>query len=103
MCGDDAPWAACAAKRRIYSPHDKVRSQTDGKALCWSERVRRQGLEPRTRGLRVGRPAAPGVLPAQMPQANARKAHIAPRYDSCPSHESSHGIRVDPNSVHHDE
>ena len=100
MCGVDAP---CAAKRRICSPHAQVRRQAYGKALYWSERVRRQGLEPRTRGLRVGRPAVPGLLPAQMPQENARKAHIARRYDSCPSHESSHGIRTDPNSVHHDE
>jgi len=70
---------------------------------CEYLRVRRQGLEPRTRGLRVGRPAVPDVRPAQMPQANAQKARIARGYDSCPSHESSHGIRADPNSVHHDE
>ena len=70
----DAP---CAAKRRIYSPHAEVRRQAYGKALCCSARVRRQGLEPRTRGLRVGRSGVPGVLPAQCPHADARKAHIA--------------------------
>ena len=37
-----------------------------GQSGCASERVRRQGLEPRTRGLRVDRYAAPGALPAQI-------------------------------------
>jgi hypothetical protein len=59
---------------------------------CAPARVRRQGLEPRTRGLRVGCLAAPGVLPAQMPHANAQKAHIAQGYGRHSSHESSHGI-----------
>ena len=86
----DAP---CAAKRRIYSPHAEVRRQAYGKALCCSARVRRQGLEPRTRGLRVGRSGVPGVLPAQCPHADARKAQ---GYSRCSFHEPFHGIGTGP-------
>jgi hypothetical protein len=50
--------------------------------------VRRQGLEPRTRGLRVGRLAVLGVLPAQMPHVDAQKAHIAQGYGRYSSHGS---------------
>jgi len=54
--------------------------------------VRRQGLEPRTRGLREDRLGAKSVLPAQIPHADAQKAHIAQGYGWYSSHESSHGI-----------
>ena len=84
--------ASCAAKRRIYTPHDEVRRQAHGKALCWSERARRQGLEPRTRGLIEDRLAAKSVLPARMPHAGARKAHSAQGYGLDSSHEPPHGI-----------
>jgi hypothetical protein len=63
---------------------------------CSSGRVRRQGLEPRTRGLRVDCLAAPGALPAQIPHANAQKAPIARRCGRCSSHESSHGSQSGP-------
>jgi hypothetical protein len=39
----------------------------------------------------VGCLAVLGALPAQMPHANAQKAHIAPRCGRRSSHESSHG------------
>ena len=64
-------------------------------------RVRRQGLEPRTRGLRVGRLAALGVLPARMPHVDAQKAHIAQGYGWHSSHESSHGIQAELGRTHH--
>ena len=63
--------------------------------------MRRQGLEPRTRGLRVGRLAAPGVLPARMPHVDAQKAHIAQGYGWHSSHESSHGIQAELGRIHH--
>src|SRR5215469_15785117 len=65
------------------------------KYLPRSARVRRQGLEPRTRGLRVGCLAAPGVLPARIPQIDAQKAHIAQEYGWRSSHESSHGSQAE--------
>jgi hypothetical protein len=46
----------------------------------------------RTHGLKVGRLAAPCVLAARMPHADAQKAHIAQEYGRGSSHESSHGI-----------
>src|SRR5215469_18532582 len=49
-----------------------------------SERVRRQGLEPRTRGLREGSCDALNALPAQTQRSYARKA---------PSAHSPHGFR----------
>jgi hypothetical protein len=55
-----------------------------------SERVRRQGLEPRTRGLREGRLAAQSAPPALTAQLNARKALDSPT--RCPDsfHEPFH-------------
>jgi hypothetical protein len=41
-------------------------------------------------------PAAPDVLPAQMPHVAARKAHIAQGYGRRSSHESSHGSQARP-------
>jgi hypothetical protein len=38
----------------------------------------------------------PGVLPAQCPHADARKAHIAQGYSRCSFHESFHGIGTGP-------
>ena len=55
----------------------------------------RQGSPP-TCGLEVGCPAAPGVLPAQLPHADARKAHIAQGYGQRLSHKPSHGIQAAP-------
>jgi hypothetical protein len=52
--------------------------------------VGRLGLEPRTHGLKVGCPAAPGVLPAQMLHVGARKAHNAQGRGQGSSHESFH-------------
>ena len=65
----------------------------EGQHAAWpgQVRVRRQGLEPRTRGLRADCSAASGVLPAQMPNADARKAYIAQGCGWRSSHESSHG------------
>jgi hypothetical protein len=56
------------------------------------QKVGRLGLEPRTHGLKVGRLGAKSVLPARMPHADARKAHIAQACCRYSSHESSHGI-----------
>jgi hypothetical protein len=42
------------------------------------QRMRRQGLEPRTRGLRVDRFAAPGDLPARITRPRAQNAHVEP-------------------------
>ena len=53
---------------------------------------RRLGLEPRTHGLKEDRWGAETVLPARMPHADARRAHIAQGYGLYSSHESSHGI-----------
>ena len=58
--------------------------------------VGRLGLEPRTHGLKVGWLAALSVLPAQMPHADERKAHIAQGCGRHSSHESSHGIQAGP-------
>jgi len=63
--------------------------------------VGRLGLEPRTHGLKVGWLAAPGVLPAQMPHADARKAHIAQGCGQYSSHESSHGIQALARGIRH--
>jgi hypothetical protein len=49
-------------------------SASSGKHLPSSERVRRQGLEPRTRGLRADRCGAPSALPAPMPPTCVQKA-----------------------------
>jgi hypothetical protein len=53
--------------------------------------VRRQGLEPRTRGLREGRWFAKGALTARMSLPCARKALIAQSFCGRSSHESFHG------------
>jgi hypothetical protein len=58
--------------------------------------VGRLGLEPRTHGLKVGWLAALSVLPAQMPHADERKAHIAQGCGRRSSHEWSHGIQAGP-------
>jgi len=55
-------------------------------------RVRRQGLEPRTRGLRVVWPRAPSALPARMPPASAVIALIAPVSAGDPVHEPVHDL-----------
>ena len=62
--------------------------QGERENYCSSGRVRRQGLEPRTRGLREDRLGAKSVLAARIPHADARKAHIA---QGCGRY-SSHGI-----------
>jgi len=49
----------------------------------------------------VGCPAVPGVLPAQMPHADAQKARIAQGYDRRSSHESSHGIQAEARRIRH--
>jgi hypothetical protein len=53
--------------------------------------VRRQGLEPRTRGLREDRCDTRSALPAQMSRVDALKAQIARGDDRYSSHESFHG------------
>jgi hypothetical protein len=58
--------------------------------LSRSKRVRRQGLEPRTRGLRVAWPRAPNALPARMPQTGAAMALIPPASTSKSVHEPVH-------------
>jgi hypothetical protein len=47
-----------------------------------------------SKGLKVGCPAAPGALPAQMPRVDARKAHIAQGHSRGSSHEPFHGRRA---------
>jgi hypothetical protein len=61
-----------------------------------SGRVRRQGLEPRTRGLREDRLAALGLLPAHTAPPCARNAHNALSTRCRPFHEPFHGVRVLP-------
>jgi hypothetical protein len=55
--------------------------------------VRRQGLEPRTRGLREARPAAPAALAAPMYRQGAQNAHGAQGCTSHPVHDPVHGRR----------
>jgi hypothetical protein len=55
-------------------------------------RVRRQGLEPRTRGLRVAWPSATGALPARIPPAFAELALIAPVSAGDSVHEPVHDL-----------
>jgi hypothetical protein len=50
---------------------------------------------------RVGCLAVLGVLPAQMPHADAQKAHIAQGYGRQSSHESSHGSPGQAREVRH--
>ena len=50
---------------------------------------------PEPTDLRVGRLAAPGVLPAQMPHVDVQKAHIAQGCGWHSSHESSHGSQAE--------
>src|SRR5690349_3517224 len=57
-----------------------------------SVEVDRARREANPRGLRVGRSDVPGVLPAQCPHADARKAHIAQGY----SRWSFHGMWTGP-------
>jgi hypothetical protein len=57
--------------------------------------VGRLGLEPRTHGLKVGRLAVPGVLAAQIPRMDARKAHIAQGCGRHSSHESFHSHQAE--------
>ena len=69
---------------------------TPGLRKARSGRVRRQGLEPRTRGLREDRPAAPGALPAQMPprgRPERTQCSVIPRRSF---HDSFHGSRAAP-------
>jgi hypothetical protein len=58
--------------------------------------VRRQGLEPRTRGLRVDCWGAPHALPAPTSQESARNAHNAQGCDRYSFHEPFHGIPARP-------
>jgi hypothetical protein len=67
-----------------YSFHALLKRRPTGRHLHWSGRVRRQGLEPRTRGLREGSCGALSALPAQTQQTCARKALSA---------HSPHGFR----------
>jgi hypothetical protein len=55
-------------------------------------RVRRQGFEPRTRGLREDRYAALSALPAQMACANAQRAPQCTTIPQGSFHESFHEI-----------
>jgi len=58
------------------------------------QRVRRQGLEPRTRGLREGRLAAQSAPPAQTAQLDALKAQNAQAVGLETFHEPFHGDGV---------
>jgi hypothetical protein len=60
--------------------------------MCWSGRVRRQGLEPRTRGLREARPAATIALAARTYRHAAQNAHGAQGFTSHPVHDPVHGV-----------
>jgi len=55
-------------------------------------------LNPR---IKVDCSAAPGALPAQMPHANAQKAHIARKCGRRSSHESSHGSQAWARRIRH--
>jgi hypothetical protein len=59
-----------------------------------SGRVRRQGLEPRTRGLREDRSAAPSALPAQMAPLERPECTQCTTISRWSFHESFHGTRV---------
>ncbi len=66
---------------------------TNAKVLGYvsaGQRVRRQGLEPRTRGLRVDCCGAPPALPAPTSQGSARNARNARGCDWCSFHEPFH-------------
>jgi len=55
--------------------------------------VRRQGLEPRTRGLRVDRWAAADALPARIAHVNAPKAPTTRACDRRSFHEPFHDLQ----------
>jgi hypothetical protein len=57
--------------------HETHRKRSSGNSYTSSQRVRRQGLEPRTRGLREGRLAAQSALPARTAQLSGRNAQNA--------------------------
>jgi DDE superfamily endonuclease len=65
-------------RQRIRSFHAEPAGRSPAPRIHRSRRVRRQGLEPRTRGLRVAWPSTPSALPARMPPASALIALIAP-------------------------
>jgi hypothetical protein len=65
--------------------------------MTWSDetpgqkRVRRQGLEPRTRGLRVARWAAAEALPARIAHLDAPEAPDTRASGRCSFHDPFHG------------
>ena len=67
-----------------------------GLRLTRSARVRRQGLEPRTRGLRVDCWAAPYALPARTSQESAPNARNAQAATGTRSTKAFHGIHAGP-------
>jgi hypothetical protein len=67
--------------------------------LSRSVRVRRQGLEPRTRGLRVARWAAAEALPARITHLDAPEAPDTRASGRCSFHDPFHGVGAE-NLVH---
>jgi hypothetical protein len=82
------------------STTSSVRASTR-KRLPSSVGVRRQRLEPRTRGLRAGRLPAQSAPPAQTAQLNARKALDAPTRcpDSCHEPFQAQPVRTAPEAT----
>jgi hypothetical protein len=85
------PLTVPEAGRLLGHPRLTQQSATGwtGATVTWPAPGR---ARPRTYGLKSGRSAAPGVLLARMPYADARKAQIAQGYGRYSSQESSHGI-----------
>jgi hypothetical protein len=69
--------------------------------LAWWGRVRRQGLEPRTRGLRVDCSGAPNALPAPTSQESARNARNAHECGLRSFHEPFHAVPGPAREVRH--
>ena len=65
-------------------------------------RTDRAELVPEPQGIKSACPGMPDVLPAQMPHADAQKAHIARRCGRCTSHDvAPTGSQVPARSIRH--
>ena len=93
-----------SACRRVvrWSVARATRATEQDQQLTFSQ-VRRQGLEPRTRGLRVDRWAAANALPARIAHVNAPEACNTRTSGRYPFHDPFHGPMADTAGMRHGE